>query len=158
LKTLKTLQTRWLVLIVGLIAIVIAACIAIYYLFLYSPYLSRPETANRIENVYNRANVILSFLGDDIRALAAGNITLATFTGRVASRTTDMTNLHLEVIELRAAADPAFLTSIDYLERGLQSYVTALNYAANVDLPSTTQYLEEGTSYINQSRDALPTF
>ena len=158
LKTLKTLKMRWLLLLIVLISTIVVASVAIYYLLLIPPYLSSAETANRIENIYNRASMFLSLAGDDMLALAARNISFTMFAERMTNLKTDMTNLHAEAVGLRAVANQAFLTSIEFLERGLQAYVTALDYASQLDLESASQYLEGGTDYINQSKDALPTF
>jgi len=102
--------------------------------------------------------MFLSLAGDDMLALAARNISFTMFAERMTNLKTDMTNLHAEAVGLRAVANQAFLTSIEFLERGLQAYVTALDYASQLDLESASQYLEGGTDYINQSKDALPTF
>lgn len=158
LKIFKTPKMLRLLIIIGLIATIVFASIAVYYKFFYSPYLTAAETAGRIESIYNRASVILGLVADDMRAYIAGNISQATFTTRITSRRTDMMSLRTEVTELRVTANRAFLPCIDLLDRGLQSYVTALDYASEFNLDSTRQYLEEGTNYINQSRDALPTF
>jgi hypothetical protein len=158
LKAPKSLKTRRTLLLIALVVAVVASSGAIYFLFFYSPLLSPAETAGRIESIYNRASVILSLVSDDIEALSTGNITLTAFADRVTTHRTDLMSLRTEIVELQAAANQEFLTSIDLLDRGLRDYVTALDYASEFDLESTAQYLVEGTNYVEQSRDALPTF
>jgi hypothetical protein len=69
----------------------------------------------------------------------------------------DITSLRIELTEMRPVAFPTYTQSIDLLDRGLQSYVDALDSAFNLNFNQTSQYLQQGTEYITRSKNSLPT-
>jgi hypothetical protein len=139
------------------IAITIIATASAIYIFFYMPVgLSSAETANRLQSIYSRTVFILNFMSDDMIALANRSITPETFWTRMTDLKTSMTALRTELTEVRKIAFPAYVQSIDLLDRGLQSYVDALSYAHDLNFNQTRTYLLQGTDYVTRSQNALP--
>ena len=140
-----------------LVAIAIVATASAVYVFFFLPHgLSSAETAGRLESIYSRTMGILDLMSDDMGSLISRNITVTIFTSRMVDLKNDMTSLGTELTEMKAVAYPTYTQSIDLLDRGLQSYIDALDYAFNLNFNQTSQSLQQGTEYVNRSKNALP--
>lgn len=135
---------------------IIAVSLAIYVYFFLPKTLSSAETAGKIASLYSRASGILELMSVDMLDVANGTISVTNFTTRMVTKQNDMTALRTELLDLKDVAYPTYAMSINLLDMGLQAYITALGHAFNLNFDQTIQYIEQGTSYIAQSKNALP--
>ena len=91
-----------------------------------------------------------------MRSLVDGTISATVFSNRMDTKQNDMSVLRAELLELKNVAYPTYAVSISLLDMGLQEYIRALGYAHDLLFNMTSQSIEQGTSYVNQSRNALP--
>ena len=135
---------------------IIAVSLAIYVYFFLPKTLSSAETADKLSSLNSRARGILLLMADDMLNWANGTITTTTFTTRMITKKSDMTNLRNELLDLKNVADPSYAMSINLLDMGYQDYITALGYAFNLDFNLTSQYIVRGTNYLTQAENAIP--
>jgi len=148
---------KWGYVFFVLVAIaIIATGSAVYVYFFLPKTLSSAETAGKLSSLYSRASGILELMSEDMKNLANGTISVTTFTTRMDTKKNDMTVLRTELLELKNVAYPTYAMSINLLDMGLQAYIAALGHAYDLNFNLTTQSIEQGTSYIAQSKNALP--
>ena len=135
---------------------IVAGSLAIYVYFFLPHTLSSAETAGKLSSLYSRARGILDLMSDDMKLLANSTISVTTFSQRMDTKKSDMTVLRVELLELKNVAYPTYALSINLLDMGLQKFINALGYAHDLNFTMTTSSLTDGTSYIAQSKNALP--
>lgn len=135
---------------------IIAGSSAIYIFFILPQPLTSAETAGRLASLYSRASGILDLMSVDMKYLANSTISVTTFSTRMETKKNDMTVLRVELLELKNVAFPTYALSVNLLDMGLQAYIEALDYAYDLNFNLTAQSIQQGTSYISQSKNALP--
>jgi hypothetical protein len=96
-------------------------------------------------------------MSDDMKELVDRNITATTFSTRMDDLKGDMLAVRADLTELKKVALPTYVESINLLDRGLQAYSDAIDYAHDLNFNQTSIYLGQGTEYVNRSKVALPT-
>jgi len=135
---------------------IVAGSSAVYVYFFLPKTLSSAETAGRLASLYSRAKGILSLMSDDMKYLANRTISATTFIQWMESEKGDMTVLRVELLELKNVAFPTYALSVNLLDMGLQAYIEALGHAYDLNFNLTAQSIQQGTIYVNQSKNALP--
>jgi hypothetical protein len=136
---------------------VVAGSSAVYVYFFLPQTLTSAETARRLNSIYSRAVGILDFMSDDMKELVDRNITATIFSTRMDDLKGDMLAVKADLTELKKVTFPTYVESINLLDRGLQAYGDAIDYAHDLNFNQTSVYLEQGTEYVNRSKVALPT-
>jgi len=136
---------------------VVAGSSAVYVYFFLPQTLTSAETARRLNSIYSRAVGILDFMSDDMKELVDRNITATMFSTRMDDLKGDMLAVKADLTELKKVPFPTYVESINLLDRGLQAYGDAIDYAHDLNFNQTSVYLEQGTEYVNRSKVALPT-
>jgi hypothetical protein len=135
---------------------IVAGSSAIYVYFFLPQTLSSAETARRMEGIYSRTIGILDFMSGDMQELVDRNITATVFSTRMDDLKADMLDVRAGLTELKKVALSTYVESINLLDRGLQAYGDAIDYAHDLNFNQTSNYLEQGTEYVNRSKTALP--
>jgi hypothetical protein len=136
---------------------IVAGSSAVYVYFFLPQTLSSAETARRMNSIYSRTVGILDFMSDDMKELVDRNITATIFSTRMDDLKGDMLAVRADLTELKKVALPTYVESINLLDRGLQAYSDAIDYAHDLNFNQTSIYLGQGTEYVNRSKVALPT-
>ncbi len=135
---------------------IIAGSTAIYVFFFLPQQLTSAETARRMEGIYSRATIIMGQMRSDIQEWGARNITNTVFSTRMDDLKADIVTVRADLTELKKVAFPTYVESIDFLNLGLLAYISALDYAHDLNFNQTLTYLDQGTEYVNRSMAALP--
>ena len=142
----------------ALVTIAIVAGLSAVYVYFFLPQtLSSAETARRMNSIYSRTVGILDFMSDDMKELVDRNITATIFSTRMDDLKGDMLAVRADLTELKKVALHTYVESINLLDRGLQAYSDAIDYAHDLNFNQTSIYLGQGTEYVNRSKVALPT-